>query len=72
MFIIFDSSNQIFDRLIKSQQNSDSFNFRDYLPPMNPHSNTLKQTSDRYPTYEIDIPKSCILIIKLFLVNQKK
>jgi hypothetical protein len=41
MFIIFDSSNQIFDRLIKSTKS--------------------QQTSDRYPTYEIDIPESCIL-----------
>jgi hypothetical protein len=78
MFIIFDSSNQIFDRLIKStksEQNSDSFNFRDHLPPINPfkyvgrrninssvlNSNTFRQTNDRYPTYGIDIPESCIL-----------
>jgi hypothetical protein len=54
MFIIFDSSNQIFDRLIKSikpQQTSNTFNFRNYL-----HRNM----NDRYPTYGMDIPGSCM------------
>jgi hypothetical protein len=76
MFIIFDSSNQIFNRLIKSQKSSNNLDSRDYplryVERRNINTSViLRQTSenlddDRYPTYGMDIPGSCILFLNCF------
>jgi hypothetical protein len=84
MFILFDSSNQVFNRLIKARKPQQSnhipntFNPHKIINSANPlryldlqslalkktESNTTiqSQTNDRYPTYGIDIPDSCMFL----------
>jgi hypothetical protein len=83
MFIIFDSSNQILDRLIKSRQTPHEFNFPDsdnsrkyrnvneVLLNTEMHKRINGILHDRYPTYGMDIPESCMLLTNIS-INQKK
>ena len=63
MFIIFDSSNQLFDQLIKTKKKSNQQNSRLSPNPMGFIGRQVVPISDeRYPTYGMDIPNSCKII----------
>ena len=77
MFVIFDSSNQLFDSLIrtkKSQLTTKSLTVRRNLPVNNPlkyivrraiRSKSSTNADERYPTFGMDIPNSCKDLSKL-------
>jgi hypothetical protein len=54
MFILFDSSNQILDQLIKTKKSRPTSNINALTMNM-----PKRVTDDRYPTYGMDIPDSC-------------
>jgi hypothetical protein len=74
MFIFFDSSNQLLDRLIKTKKTPPTSNQRNFR--LRPNSfkhigrrsitalpmGMEKRIDDRYPTYGMDIPDSCKII----------
>jgi hypothetical protein len=61
MFIIFDSSNQLLDQLIKT--NIQYVGRRSITAlPMSLEKRFNVPTDDRYPTYGMDIPNSCKII----------
>jgi len=64
MFIIFDSSNQILDRLIKYR------NVNEVQLNTEMHKRINVILHDRYPTYGMDIPGSCMLLTNIW-INQK-
>ena len=80
MFIIFDSTNQIFDHLIqitKTPLTTKSFSVREHMRENFPCHHPLRyigrraiqSTDDRYPTYGIDIPNSCKDFPNRFLIG---
>lgn len=75
MFVIFDSSNRVFDRLITTTTTK-PFNIRQHIrenfPPGHPVRYLGRRaiqpvhSEDRYPTFGIDIPNSCNKSFRIF------